>query len=141
MAMGMLGVLLVWASSNFYRHMVVDNQRAVLSEQMRARLNDWRRELEAESQQLALLVRSESGLVAAVSGKKTDAVVRQLNVLFDRPGTISARVKLAKIQVLDEKMTEFAGIHTSVQLEVSRRQFAPISLIVHFRRLSFHSNV
>ncbi len=108
LAMGLVGALLVWASGNFYRHFILDNQRAALSEQMRVRLNDWRRELEAQSQQLALLIRSEPNFVATVTAKKSAMVTRQLDMLFDRPGILSSRVKLAKLQVLDEKLAELA---------------------------------
>lgn len=107
--MGLVGALLVWASGNFYQHLVLDNQRAILSEQMHARLNDWRRELEAQSQQLALLIRSEPNFVAAVAAKKSAVVTRQLDMLFDRPGVLSARVKLAKLQVFDEKLVGLAA--------------------------------
>ncbi|MBI3546886.1 MAG: diguanylate cyclase, partial [Gammaproteobacteria bacterium] len=109
LTMGLCGILLVWAGGGFYRQLVLDNQRAMLSEQIRTRLTDWRRELDAESQQLALLVRADPALVAALTAKKIDATVRQLDILFDRPGMYSTRVKLAKLQVLDEKMNELGA--------------------------------
>lgn len=107
--MGILGVFFIYQSTSAYHGFAVENQRAVLSEQLRARLVYLRQELDAESQRLALLARSERGLVAAVEGGKASVVTRYLDSLYDRPGAVSVRTKLAKLQVLDGNMKGFAA--------------------------------
>jgi diguanylate cyclase (GGDEF)-like protein len=98
---GVLGVVFLLASGDVYRDASLTQQRAALGEQVRTRIGELRRELEAESQQLVLLARSEPGFMAAVTSGKTAAAVRQLDRLFDRPGFGSGRARLAKLQVLD----------------------------------------
>lgn len=108
-AVGMLGVFFVFTSGGTYRDFAVENQRAALAEQVRVRLSDMRRELDAEAQRFALLARSEPGLVAAVEAGKAAAAVRRLDGLVDRPGSLSGRMKFAKFEVLDGNMTVLAA--------------------------------
>ncbi len=109
MLVGMLGVYFVFASGSAYRHSALENQRVMLGEQMRARLSDLRRELDAESQRIALLTRDDPRLVAAVESKKPAVTAHHLDSLFDRPGFVSARVKLAKLRILDENLNGFVS--------------------------------
>jgi diguanylate cyclase (GGDEF)-like protein len=102
---GLLGLFFVQAGGDVYRDAGLAQQRAALGEQVRTRIGELRRELEAESQRLVLLARSEPGFMAAVASGKTAAAVRQLDHLFDRPGFNSDRARLAKLQLLD------AGMH------------------------------
>ena len=102
---GLLGLFFVLASGDVYRDASLAQQRAALGEQVRARLGDLRRDMEAESQRLALVARSEPGFMAAATANKPAAAVRQLDQLFDRPGFTSSRARLARLQLLD------AGMH------------------------------
>ncbi len=101
---GMLGVFFVLASGERYRDVSLAQQRTALGEQVKTRLNDLRRELDAESQRFVLLARSEPGLAGSVASGRTAAAVRHLDQMFDRPGFTSSRARLAKLQVLDGNM-------------------------------------
>jgi diguanylate cyclase (GGDEF)-like protein len=102
---GLLGLYFVQAGGDVYRDASLTQQRIVLGEQVKVRIGELRRELEAESQRLVLLARSEPGLMTAITSGQSAAAVRQLDHLFDRPGFASGRTRLAKMQVLD------AGMH------------------------------
>ncbi len=106
---GMLGVYFVFKSGGVYRDFALEHQRTALTEQVRVRLSDMRRDLDAESLRFALLARSEPGLVAAVETGKAAVAVRRLDVLANRPGAVSGRIKFAKIEILDANMTVLAA--------------------------------
>jgi diguanylate cyclase (GGDEF)-like protein len=105
---GMLGVYFVFTSGGTYRDFAVENQRTALAEQVRQRLSDMRRELDAESLRFALLARSEPGLAAAVEAGKAAVAARRLDELVDRPGSVSGRFKFAKVEILDANATLLA---------------------------------
>jgi len=107
--MGLLGVFLVWMSGGVYRTILIDSQRTTLSEQLRARLGDLRRELDAESRQVVMLARTAPMLTAAAEGKKAGLATRQLDILFDRSGSELSKIKLAKLQVFDDNLNEVAA--------------------------------
>lgn len=106
---GLLGVFFVLASGISHRDVSMAQRQAVLGEQVKTRLIDLRRELEAESQRIALLVRAEPGLMQSVNSGKTATIVRHLDQAFDRPGVTSSRVPLAKLQVLDQNLNTQAS--------------------------------
>ena len=107
--MGMLGIFFVLASGDIYHDVSLAQQRAALGEQVKTRISDLRRELEAESQRFVLLSRQESGFITAVASGKLTASIRHLDQLFEKPGFISARTRLAKLQVLNTDMTVLAS--------------------------------
>ncbi len=106
---GLLGVFFVLASGDYYRDAGLAQRQAALGEQVKTRLNDLRRELEAESQRIVLLARAEPGLTQSVKSGKTARIVSHLDQAFDRPGFTSSRTPLAKLQVLDENMNTLAS--------------------------------
>lgn len=106
---GLLGVFFVLASGDYHRDVSLAQRQAVLGEQVKTRLNDLRRELEAETQRIALLARAEPGLMQSVKSGKTAAIVHHLDQAFDRPGFTSSRTPLAKLQVLDENLNTQAS--------------------------------
>ena len=105
---GLLGVIFVLVSGDAYRDVSLAKQRATLGEQVKTRLVDLRRELDAESQRFVLLSRQESGFVTAVASAKAAASVQQLDRLFEKPGFLSGRTRLAKLQVLNADMNVLA---------------------------------
>jgi len=109
MVVGLLGMFFVLASGDIYRDVSLAQQRVALGEQVKTRLSDLRRELDAESQRFVLLARAEPGLTNSVEGGKTSAVVRHLDRVFDRPGFASTRTRLAKLQVLNADMNVLAS--------------------------------
>jgi diguanylate cyclase (GGDEF)-like protein len=106
---GLLGVFFVLASGDIHREVSLAQRQSVLGEQVKTRLNELRRELDAESQRFVLLAHAEPGLTQSVTGGKTPAIVRHLDQMFDRPGFTSSRTQLAKLQVLDENMNTLAS--------------------------------
>ena len=109
MVVGLLGVFFVYTSGDIYRDVSLAQQRTALGEQVKSRISDLRRELDAESQRFVLLSRQESGFVNAVAGGKVAASVRHLDQLFEKPGFISGRTTLAKLQVLKADMNVLAS--------------------------------
>jgi len=107
--MGMLAVLLVWMSGGVYRAFIIENQQDALSEQLHGRLNDLRREFDAESRQLVMLARATPALTAAVQNKKAGLAAGQLDILFDRSGSELPRIRLAGLQVFDGDLNEIAS--------------------------------
>ena len=95
MVVGLLGVFFVFTSGDIYRDVSLAQQRTALGEQVKSRISDLRRELDAESQRFVLLSRQESGFVTAVAGGKVAASARHLDQLFEKPGYISGRTTLA----------------------------------------------
>ncbi|MDH3309416.1 MAG: EAL domain-containing protein [Gammaproteobacteria bacterium] len=106
---GLLGVFFLLASGISHRDVSMAQRQAVLGEQVKTRLIDLRRELEAESQRIALLASAEPGLLQSVKSGKTATIVRHLDQAFDRPGATSSRISLAKLQVLDQNLNTQAS--------------------------------
>jgi len=106
---GLLGVFFLLASGISHRDVSMAQSQAVLGEQVKTRLIDLRRELEAESQRIALLASAEPGLLQSVKSGKTATIVRHLDQAFDRPGATSSRISLAKLQVLDQNLNTQAS--------------------------------
>lgn len=106
---GMVGVFFMLSSNDTYRDFILENQRAVFAEQLRARLGDLRREFDTESQRLAILTSSEPGVVAALENRKPAALSRHLDNLFDRPGYVSGRARLAQLKILDKDLHAVAS--------------------------------
>ncbi len=106
---GALGAFFVFTSGNAYRSLALENQRAALGEQVRARVADLRRELEREAQQFAQIAVSDPGLAAAVGRGKSEVVARQLDGLFDRYDSMFVSARLAKLQILDPGMNVLAS--------------------------------
>ena len=67
MVVGLLGVFFVYTSGDIYRDVSLAQQRTALGEQVKSRISDLRRELDAESQRFVLLSRQESGFVNAAA--------------------------------------------------------------------------
>lgn len=107
--MAMLAVFLVWMSGGVYRAFIIESQRDALNEQLRGRLNDLRRDLNAESRQLVMLARATPGLTAAVENRKAGLAARQLDILFGRSGSALPGIKLAGLQVFDGDLNELAA--------------------------------
>lgn len=106
---GLLGVFFVLKSGDIYRDVSLAQQRTALGEQVKLRLGDLRRELDAESQRFVLLARSEPGFVAVIASGKVTPSVRHLDNLFERPGFTSSRTRLAKLQALNADMNVLAS--------------------------------
>ena len=109
LVVGLLGVFFVFASGDVYRDVSLAQQRIALGEQVKTRLSDLRRELDAEALRFVLLSRQEPEFVTAVAGGKVAASVRHLDRLFEKPGFIAGRAKLAKLQVLNAEMNVLAS--------------------------------
>jgi diguanylate cyclase (GGDEF)-like protein len=107
--MAMLAVLLVWASGGVYRAFIIDGQRDALNEQLRGRLNDLRRELNAESRQLAMLARAAPGLTTAVENRNAGLATRQLDILFGRSAPELPKLMLVGLQVFDGDLNQLAA--------------------------------
>ncbi len=109
MAVGLVGVFFVLASGDIYRDISLSQQRTALGEQVKSQLSDLRRELDAESQRFVQLSRQEPGFVSALAGGKVAASARHLDQLFEKPGFLSSRTKLAKLQALNAEMNVLAS--------------------------------
>jgi diguanylate cyclase (GGDEF)-like protein len=106
-AMALLAALLAWMSGRAWHADVINSQREWLSEQLRLRLADLRRELDARSHQIIVLAASAPAL-AAVKGKKPAAAGRELDALFERAGAVFPGLKLARLELFDDKLKLFA---------------------------------
>jgi len=106
---GMVGVFFFLSGSDAYRDFILENQREAFAEHLRVRLSDLRREFDAESQRLAIHISSAPGLVAAMENRKPATMSRHLDIIFDRPGSVSGRTRLAQLQVLDKNMGKVAS--------------------------------
>ena len=107
--LGLLGVFFVHMSAGNHRDVSLAQHQAMLGNQVKARIVELRREMEAESQRFILLARAEPGLTQSVTAGKNAAIVRHLDKMFDRPGFSSTRTRLVKLQVLDENMNTLAS--------------------------------
>ncbi len=107
--MGSLGVALALVSGGVYHNLALDSQRSALVEQLSMRVNDLRKELDAESQRLALQAQFEPGFMAAVRDRNYDDIGKLLDKLSARPGFVSTRVKLMNIQVLDDDLNSLVS--------------------------------
>ena len=106
---GVLGAYFVFNSGSTYRNLAIENQRTMLAEQVRARIGELRRGLEAESQQFTTLAMSESALIRAVESGNAVTVAHDLDGLFERFTSISMHARLAKLQILDANLNELAS--------------------------------
>ncbi|MHB8535716.1 MAG: bifunctional diguanylate cyclase/phosphodiesterase [Sulfuricaulis sp.] len=105
---GGLSAIFVFGSGDAYRNLAIEQQRATLAEQVRVRVGDLRREFELDSQRFTALATSNPGLVSAMEGGKSTALVHRLDGLFDRFDLITPSARLDKIQALDANMNSFA---------------------------------
>ena len=113
--MGSLSVALALVSGGVYHNLALDSQRTTLEEQITSRVSDLRKDMDAESQRLALLVQQEPGFLTAFRDRDSAGIGKLLDTLLARPGSVSMRMKLMNIHVLDNNLNPLASSDLSSQ--------------------------
>ncbi len=102
--MGLLGLVLALTTGEFYRHLALDNQRALLAQLMRRTVGDRLNQINAGVRDLGLMARRDRAIDLALRQRDRAAVTRQLESLRDRKITSDAAIAHAQLVFFDEKL-------------------------------------
>lgn len=97
LAMGALGMALALVSGGIYRSHAVENERAAVVEQIRARIQDIRYRLDAEARGLGAALSAQPGFTAAARAQNSQKLGAHLESLLKAPAVASGEMQPARI--------------------------------------------
>ncbi len=102
--MGLLGLVLALTTGEFYRHLTLDNQRALLAQLIRIAVSDRLNQINAGARDLGVMAQHDRVFDLALRHRNRAAITRQLDSLRNRQFTSDAAIQHSQLVIFDEKL-------------------------------------
>lgn len=109
LAMALLGLVLAVYAGSVYHELVLQEQRAALTTQLRQLVGAMRRDMDTEARALTRNLRADPAFLAARASGNVAALTRFADRQLRHPGLMSGDVALLAIRVLDTRLEPIAS--------------------------------